>query len=99
MTIDSAQDIHVVIQTPQTLLLETIARELEVEDQLGRFILHSGDAALAALVPSRIVVRRGDGSEAHVDVTWGSLTAVGSQVRIVVRSGAVSEIEALRMAV
>jgi F0F1-type ATP synthase epsilon subunit len=99
MTNHSPPSIHVVVQTPYAVLLDTVASELELEDQLGRFTVRSGDAALAAIVPSEIVVRRHDGSEAHIDVSWGSLTAVGSQVRIVVRSGLVEEVEALRIAV
>ncbi len=103
MIFDSAQDIHVVIQTPHQVLLETVACELDVEDQLGRFTIREGDAALAALVPSEVIVHRRDGSQARVTVTWGSLTAVGNQVRIVVRSGEVHETkvretEALRIA-
>lgn len=99
MIFDSAHDLHVVIRTAHTVLLDTIATELELEDQLGRFTLRSGEPSLAALIPSEVVVRRRDGSEARVDVTWGSLTAVGSQVRIVVRSGDVRETEPMRMAV
>jgi F0F1-type ATP synthase epsilon subunit len=99
MIFDSAQDIHVVIKTPNALLLDTVACAVDLEDQLGRFTIEGGDAALAALVPSEIVVRRRDGSEARIDITWGSLTAVGNQVRIVVRSGEVREVEALPIAV
>lgn len=99
MIYDSTRDIHVVVKTPTCVLLDTLACEVEVEDKLGRFTVAAGDAQLAALVPSEIVVRRRDGSACHIDVTWGSLTAVGHEVRIIVHAGAVSEVEALRMAV
>jgi F0F1-type ATP synthase epsilon subunit len=99
MIFDSAQDLHVVIKTPHAMLLDTVACSVELEDQLGRFSIEGGDAALAALVPSEIVVRRRDGSEARLQITWGSLTAVGSQVRIVVQHGDVREIDALPIAV
>src|SRR5262245_16477099 len=99
MIFDSAHDIRVVIRTPWELLLDTVAMEVEVEDTQGRFTLRAGDAELAALVPSSVIVRRRDGSEIHVDVTWGSLTAVGNEARLVVRGGEVRHIEPLRMAV
>ncbi len=84
MIYDSTKDIHVVIRTLHRTLIDTVACEVEVEDHWGRFTLRGGDAALAALVPSTIVVRRRDGSEAHLAVTWGSVTAAGNQVRVLV---------------
>jgi F0F1-type ATP synthase epsilon subunit len=99
MIYDSTKDIHVIVQTPHAVLLDCVASELDVEDQLGRFTVRHGEPALAALVPSEIVIRRRDGGELRIDATWGSLTAVGKQVRIVIRSGEVREIEPMRIAV
>jgi hypothetical protein len=97
---DDMNDLRVVIRTPNSLLLDAIASELEVEDQLGRFtVVAGGEPALAALVPSTLVVRKADGSEIRVQITWGSLTAVGNQARMIVESGDVHLGEPIRIAV
>ena len=94
-----AEDFHLIVRTPHRLLLDTICSQIEVEDHMGRFDVVPGEPALAALVPSEIVVRRRDGSEAHLDISWGSLTAVGRQVRIIVENATISETEAMPIAV
>jgi F0F1-type ATP synthase epsilon subunit len=96
----STNDLRVVIRTPSSLLLDTTASELEVEDQLGRFtVVAGGDPALAALVPSELTVRHADGSELRVQISWGSLTAVGNQARLIVESAEIVRVDAMRMAV
>jgi hypothetical protein len=45
------------------------------------------------------VLRKRDGGEIRVEVSWGSLTAVGRQARIVVESARVRYIEPMRIAV
>ena len=97
---NSREDLRVVIRTPGAAVIDTRVTELEVEDALGRFsIVAGGDPALAALVPSELVLRKRDGGEIRVEVSWGSLTAVGHQARIVVESARVRYIEPMRIAV
>ncbi|RLB63832.1 MAG: hypothetical protein DRI90_05970 [Deltaproteobacteria bacterium] len=97
---NSAEDLRVVIRTPSAELIDTRAIQLEGEDTLGRFTLRGkGDPVLAALVPSELRLLKRDGSEIHVTVSWGSLIAVGQQVRIVVNDAQVRHLAPLRLAV
>lgn len=95
----SAQDLHLIVRTPHRLLLDTICTQIEVEDHMGRFMIEPGEPALAALVPSEIVIKRPGGGEARLAVSWGSLTAVEGQVRIIVENATITETEPLRIAV
>ena len=96
---NSRKDLRVVVRTAWATIIDTPASEIEVEDAIGRFTLRAdGDAALAALVPSMIVVRKRDGSEVHLDAGWGSLTAAAGQVRIVVSDCAAQHVEAQHVA-
>jgi F0F1-type ATP synthase epsilon subunit len=84
---DSTQDLRVVVRTPEGPVLDTRVAELWGRDQLGELRLDvNSDPMLAALVPSELVLHKRDGSTIVVRVSWGSLTAVADQVRIVVRS-------------
>jgi F0F1-type ATP synthase epsilon subunit len=97
---NSAKDLRVVICTPDRRVLDVPAIELEVEDAVGRFTLTAnGDPALAAVVPSTMILRKRDGSELHIEVTWGSLTAASGQVRVVVNDCSVVYVEPMRVAV
>jgi F0F1-type ATP synthase epsilon subunit len=97
---NSREDLRVVIRTPTASVIDTHVTALEVEDALGRFtVVADGEPALAALVPTELVLRKRDGGEIRVEVGWGSLTAVGHQARIVVDSAKVRYIEPLRIAV
>lgn len=97
---NSAQDLRVVIRTLSDEVLDTHAGELEVEDNLGRFtVTADGDPALAALVPSEIVLRKRDGAEVRIRVGWGTLTAAAGQARLVVHDADVSYVEPMRIAV
>ncbi len=97
---DSTKDLRVVLRTPSSLLLDTRASSVEAEDHLGRFELRvDSDPALAALVPSTLCIRKRDGSELLVEVSWGSLAKAGDQVRLVVREARIRRIEAMRIAV
>jgi F0F1-type ATP synthase epsilon subunit len=95
----SLDDLRVIIRTPDHTALDVHACELEVEDPHGRFIVTAhGDEALAALVPSTVVVRQRDGHEIHVHVSWGSLTAAGGEARMVVSACSVVHVAPLRIA-
>lgn len=97
---DNGNDLRVVIRTLSDHVLDTQAQELEVEDNLGRFtVTANGEPALAALVPSELVLRKHDGGEIRVRVGWGTLTAVGGQARLVVHDADVTVIEPMRIAV
>jgi F0F1-type ATP synthase epsilon subunit len=88
------------VRTPNKAVLDTSATEIEVEDALGRFVISAqADPALTALVPSEVVVRKRDGSEILLTISWGSLVFVGNQVRIVAKQAKARYIEALRIAV
>lgn len=96
---NSAEDLRVVIRTPTAELIDTRATQLEAEDTLGCFTLRAnGSPVLAALVPGELRLLRRDGSEIRVTVSWGSLIAVGHQVRIVVNDARVRHIAPLRLA-
>jgi hypothetical protein len=97
---DSMKDVRVVIRTPWAHVLDTRAIELEVADTHGAHMLRADrEPQLLALVPGEIVLRRRDGTEIHVTVSWGSLTAMGRQIRIVVERAKVRYVEPLRIAV
>jgi F0F1-type ATP synthase epsilon subunit len=97
---NSAQDLRVVVRTPTKSVLDTSATDIEVEDTLGRFVITAqAEPALTALVPSEVVVRKRDGSEIHLSISWGSLVFVGNQVRIVAEQAKARYVEALRIAV
>jgi len=96
---DSTKDIRIVIRTADELVVDTFASTIEVEDAMGRFSVTVDEAALAAITPSVVVLRRRDGSEVLVDVGWGTLTAVGSEARIVVDRAEATFFEAMRVAV
>ncbi len=96
---DSHKDLRVVIRTPEAAILDTRAREVEVEDVVGRFTLRADEEdALSALIPGEIVIRKRDGSELHLDVGYGSLTKLGSQARIVVKHAELRFVEPMRIA-
>jgi F0F1-type ATP synthase epsilon subunit len=87
---DSVKDMRVVIRTPEGGVVDTRATELEVEDQLGRFVVQAdGEPALAALVPGDIVLRKRDGSETRIAAGFGTLVAVGHEARVVVHEARV----------
>jgi F0F1-type ATP synthase epsilon subunit len=97
---NSAHDLRVVVVTPSSQIIDTHVEQLEVEDQFGRFIVTAADGpTMAGLVPSRMVLRRRDGSEIHVKLSYGSLTAVGRQARVVLRDASVQYVEPLQIAV
>ncbi len=97
---NSAHDYRVVVRTPTRAVLDTSATEIEVEDTLGRFTISSKDEpVLAALVPCQVVVRKRDGSEIHLTISWGTLVVAGNQVRIVARNARARFVEPLRIAV
>ena len=54
---------------------------------------------MVALVPSEILIHKRDGSQLRARVSWGSMTAVGNQVRIVAKDAKLSYVEPMRMAV
>lgn len=96
---DSHKDLRVVIRTPYETILDTRACEVELEDAAGRFTLRAdGEAALTALIPGDLVIRKRDGSELHLVVGYGSLVALGGQARIVVRHATMRFVEPLRIA-
>ncbi|MEM9694511.1 MAG: hypothetical protein AAGA56_18320 [Myxococcota bacterium] len=97
---NSARDLRVVIRTLNEELIDTRATELEVEDALGRFSIMAGsEPSLASLIPSVVIVRKRDGSEVQVKMSWGTLTAVDGQARIIARDAEVAFIEGMRLAV
>ncbi len=96
---DSTKDIRIVIRTHEETVVDTFAASIEVEDRMGRFVVNADEAALAAITPSNLILRRRDGSEVIVTVGWGTLTAVGHEARIVVDRADATFIEAMRVAV
>ncbi len=97
---NSVEDLRVVIRTPSAALIDTRAMELEAEDHLGRFTIRAkGSPVLAALMPGELRLFKRDGSEICVTASWGSLVAVGKQVRIVVNDARVRYLAPLRLAV
>lgn len=97
---DSNKDVRVQIRTTHRVVLDCRAEQLEVEDSRGRFTLDANSpATMVAVVPSDIFIHKRDGSCTRVNVSWGSLTAVGNQIRIVARNAKVSHVEPLPMAV
>ncbi|MBW2456096.1 MAG: hypothetical protein JRI68_16375 [Deltaproteobacteria bacterium] len=97
---DSSEDLRVVIRTPSAPLIDTRATQLEVQDNLGPLTIRIKDSpVLTAVVPGELRLYKRDGSEIRVAVSWGTLVAVGQQVRIVVNDARVSYFAPLRMAV
>jgi len=96
---DSTKDIRIVIRTHEETVVDTFVSSVEVEDTMGRFIVTADEPTLAAITPCNLVLRRRDGSEVIVSVGWGTLTAIGSEARIVVDRAAATFIEAMRVAV
>lgn len=91
---NSAHDLRVVIRKLDEEIVDTRATSIEVEDALGRFtVTADGAPALASLVPSTIVVRKRDGSEVHVEGSYGTLTAAGGQARIILREAALRRVD------
>jgi F0F1-type ATP synthase epsilon subunit len=87
---DSGKDLRVVVRTPAGGVVDMRVTQLEVEDQLGRFVIKAdGEPALAALVPANLVLRKRDGSETHIAAGFGTLIAVGHEARIVVHEAKV----------
>ncbi len=94
----SNKDVRVVLRTSNRILVDCHAVHLEVEDARGRFGIDSRtDPTMVALVPSELVVHKRDGSQLRVQVSWGSLTSVGNQVRIVARKARVEYVDAMPM--
>jgi F0F1-type ATP synthase epsilon subunit len=97
---NSKRDLRVLVVTPSEQIIDTHVEQLEVEDQFGRFIVTSGaEPLMAGLVPGHMVLSRRDGSQIHIKLSYGSLTAVGGQARVVVRDADVQYVEPLQMAV
>ena len=97
---DSYRDVRVVIRTTNRVLVDCRAAKLEVEDARGRFTLDAASpATMVAVVPSDILVHKRDGSCLRIHVSWGSLTAVGSQIRIIARDAHVVAGDPLPIAV
>ena len=63
---------------------------------IGLFQVHT--PVLTALVPGGLRLYKRDGSEVRVTVSWGSLIALGQQVRIVVNDARVRHLPPLSMA-
>ncbi len=97
---NSAEDLRVVIVTPSAPLIDTRATQLEVQDNLGLLTVHPRQSpVLTAVAPGELRLYKRDGSEIRVAVSWGTLTVLGQQVRIVVNDAQVRHIAPLRMAV
>lgn len=88
MTIyDSAKDMRVVLRTTDGQLLETVASQVRAPSRQGELVLQRGGSPqLVALVPGEVVLCRRGGGCSYITVDWGSLTAMGNEVRITVRS-------------
>ncbi|MEM1030053.1 MAG: hypothetical protein AAF928_11435 [Myxococcota bacterium] len=92
MTRDTGRDLRIVIRTPDRVVVDTVATHVEVEDTLGRFVVDDLSPNLAALTPSEVTVVRRDGSRVSVQVGWGTLTAVGTEARLIVDRAAVTAV-------
>ena len=97
---DSKHDVRVVLRTTNKILSDSYATSVEVEDARGRFTVDATTKpTMVALVPSDILIHKRDGSQLRARVSWGSMTAVGNQVRIVAKNAKLSYVEPMRMAV
>ena len=97
---DSKHDVRVVLRTTNKILSDSYATSIEVEDARGRFTVDATTKpTMVALVPSEILIHKRDGSQLRARVSWGSMTAVGNQVRIVAENAKLSYVEPMRMAV
>ena len=97
MTIyDSAKDMRVVLRTTDGQLLETVASKVCAPSRDGELVLSRGGCPqLVALVPGEVVLYSRGGARTRLLIDWGSLTAMGNEVRITVRSAAILDPDAL----
>jgi len=97
---NSKEDLRVVVRTPSAAIVDTHVTELEAEGWNGNFVVRSGaEPTMAGLASGEMVLRKRDGSEIRVRIDWGSLVAVGHQVRVVVENASVRYLEPLPIAV
>jgi F0F1-type ATP synthase epsilon subunit len=97
MTIyDSAKDMRVVLRTTDGQLLETVASKIRAPGRHGELLLTRGSSPqMVALVPGELVLNKRHGDTQRILVDWGSLTAMGNEVRITVRHAAICSDDAL----
>ena len=97
---NSREDLRVVVRTPSAAIVDTHVTELEAEGRNGKFVVRSGaEPTMAGLASGEVVLRKRDGGEIRVRVDWGSLVAVGHQVRVVVENASVRYLDPLPIAV
>lgn len=86
----NGMDIRVVVRTLYQQVLATRAVAIVGADQGGTFIVDRSSAPLiAAVEPCQLRLHHGDGEVTVLDVSWGTITAVGGDVRIVVRDASI----------
>jgi len=96
---DSTKDVRVVLRTPTHTLIDTHVVMLEIADEAGHFAIDGGQASmLRSLLPGELRLVKRDGSEVRVVVSWGSLTKLGNQIRIVARHATMYVLEPLPIA-
>jgi hypothetical protein len=84
-------DLHIVVRTPHEVLLDTRARQVEVygADDVPLILTRRSGPLLEALADARIVLRQKGRPGRAVEMSWGTLTVAGGEVRIAARDAEV----------
>jgi F0F1-type ATP synthase epsilon subunit len=85
--------LHVVVRTAPTVLLDVPAHAVDIQTSEGNFALRPGSGPiLAALGPTHLVVRLAAGGSIGVEMSWGTLTVAGSEVRVLAHDAELEQV-------